>query len=103
MTEQEQIEQILLRHRGKRNAITSGQIAAALGRPNEEDTHVLTRGQITELLERSNLPIGSSSAGYFIIETDNELNDYTKTLDGRISGIDQRKKKVTKNFKENHQ
>ena len=80
-----EIKEMLLNHKGKANAITSGKIAVALDIP-ENDTVATTRSLITKLI-REGLPIGATDNGYFLIETQEELNEYIQRLNDRIYGI----------------
>lgn len=79
------IRKIILEHKGKNNAITSGKIATALGIP-DNDTVATTRSLITKLI-REGLPIGAHDNGYFLIENQEELNEYIRKLNDRIYGI----------------
>jgi len=93
------IQSLILRHRGKGMAVTVKNIATALA--IQEDggiTNPITRKMITEIIETSRLPIGSCSNGYFLITTEDELNDYVKNLNSRIAGIRQRIMNVQRAF-----
>jgi hypothetical protein len=94
-----QIREILLNHKGKQNAIASSKIAKMLGIP-ENDTVATTRSLITKLIKNSYLPIGSSENGYYIMQTEEELNEVMQDLNGRILGIYDRINKLISNFNE---
>lgn len=85
------IEEILLKHKGKKNAIYARDIAKAVG-IQDNDTFVNTRTLIRKLMKRKQLPIGANEKwGYFIIANQKELDDYIKTLERREKGITDRK------------
>ena len=94
-----EIRNILLNHKGKQNAIPSSKIAKMLGIP-ENDTVATTRGLITKLIKNTCLPIGSSENGYYIMETEEELNEVIQDLNGRILGIYDRTNRLISNFNE---
>ena len=77
-----QIKKILLEHKGKKNTIKSKKIALMVG-IQEDATHGSTRNLITKLSEQG-LPIGACSKGYFIIETQAEVDEYRRFLNNRI-------------------
>ena len=94
-----EIKEILLDHKGKQNPISAGKIGKALNIP-ENDTVATTRSLITKLIKRTHLPIGSSENGYYIMQTEEELNDVMQDLNGRILGIYERINKLISNFNE---
>ncbi len=94
----EQVKDILLRHKGRANRITSAQIANLLG-IIEDDTHAGTRAIILETAEIYGLPLAADSGGYYIIETQEEYDSYMNNLDSRQKGIERRKEIITKNYK----
>lgn len=85
------IEALLLKRAGKKNAITAREIATKVG-IKDNDTFVNTRMLIRKLMKIKQLPIGAlDNGGYFMIENEKELNDYAKMLDRRANGIVTRK------------
>jgi len=76
------IKEIILKHKGKANAIKSRRIAAMVG-IEEDATHGTTRGLITKLYEEK-LPIGACGKGYFLIENQAEVDEYRRFLNNRI-------------------
>ncbi|MGA2680971.1 MAG: hypothetical protein ABSF44_04130 [Candidatus Bathyarchaeia archaeon] len=85
------IEAILIKRVGKKNAITAREIANTVG-IKDNDTFINTRMLIRKLMKNKQLPIGAlDNGGYFIIENEKELNDYSKMLDRRANGIVTRK------------
>lgn len=93
----EQIKNILMQHRGKSNAITSGEIAVMVG-INEDDTHAQTRAMILDAVIRYNLPLAADNTGYYLITNDLEYYDYMKNLNSRIVEISERKNLITRNY-----
>ena len=59
----EQIREILLLHNGKKNPITSAEIAKSLGIV-EDDTHAQTRALILGCAEESEVPLAANTGGY---------------------------------------
>jgi hypothetical protein len=96
----EKIKEIILKHKGKANAIKSKTIAAMIG-INEDDTHIGTRSLITKLVKQG-LPIGACDNGYFIMETQEEVDDYQQILNNRIDEIWERKRHIQDNFCKYH-
>lgn len=91
---EEQVRDILLDHKGKRNAIKSKEIAKQIN-IDRGPSNVTIRKLITKTLKRFNLPIaGNPGLGYYLIETSEELRGYLKSLDSRIKSITDRKAKV---------
>ena len=96
----ETIKTILLAHQGKQNAIASAEIAKAIGIV-ENDTHAQTRALILECAEQYRLPVAASANGYYLITSQQELDEYMANLDLRIEGMEERKRLIHKNYKEN--
>ena len=90
------VKEILLRHRGRNNAIKSKEISALLGLPLE-DTQAVTRSLIRRVSEM--LPVVSCYDGYFIPENEIELGMYNKEMQRRIDGIKHRMIKTNENYK----
>ena len=99
MNELEKIRDILNRHIGKTNKVTSSQIADQIG-IKEDDTHAKTRALIFETAKKYKLPLAANNRGYFLINTKAEYDEYIKNLDSRIAGIEERKRIITDNYKE---
>jgi hypothetical protein len=99
LTEAEKLDKIraiLLKHRGKANSIKSKTIALMIG-IDEDDTHVQTRGLITKLF-KAGLPVGAWNSGYFLIETQDEIDEYCETLNSRIEEVYDRLGRLQSNF-----
>lgn len=98
MGNKKRIYEILLKHIGEGNEITSAEIADIIG-ISEDDTHPNTRSLIEDTMKQYEIPIGSNTKGYFIIQSKKELDKYIRNLDARIEGIEERKNNVKKFFK----
>ncbi len=94
----EQIKEILLLHNGKRNPITSAEVARSIG-IIEDDTHAQTRALILECAEKYGLPLAANNKGYYLISNQQEYDEYMANLDSRSAGIEERKQIITKNYK----
>lgn len=99
MNELEKIRDILYRHIGKANKVTSSQIADQIG-IKEDDTHARTRALIFETAIKYKLPLAANNRGYFLIKTKVEYDEYIRNLDSRIAGIKERKRIITDNYEE---
>ena len=75
----EQIREILLLHNGKKNPITSAEIAKSLGIV-EDDTHAQTRALILECAEKYELPLAANNRGYYLISDQQEYEEYMDTM-----------------------
>lgn len=96
------IRDILLLHEGKRNPITSAEVAKKVG-ITEDDTHAKSRALILKCAKQYNLPLAASNKGYYLIVEQEEYEEYMNNLDVRSAGIEERKRIITKNFKEKKQ
>lgn len=74
---------------GKTNALTGTDLEETLGMP-VGNTNEPTRGLIADCILNDKYPIGSSSHGYFLIDSDIELNEVVNSLQSRIDGIQAR-------------
>ncbi|MCL9818392.1 hypothetical protein [Natronocalculus amylovorans] len=86
----DQIREMLLDHRGSDNPISSREISDELG-IDEVESFPVTRGLIKEILKEDKIPVAGYSQGYFVIETEEELEDYLDNLDSRAMNTIQRK------------
>ena len=94
-----EIKEILLQHKGKSNAIASKRISEAMGFPME-DTQVVSRKEIWNTAEGFDLPLISCNKGYFIAQTDEEMNEFNDNYEKRIEGIRKTQEMANKNYKE---
>lgn len=95
----EEIKNILLEHRGKENAITSKEISKMMGFPME-DTQSVSRQAIWDTAEEYGLPIISCNKGFYIAETDEEMDDFNSNREKRISGMIKSQEMANKNYEE---
>lgn len=86
----EQVKELLLDAEGPDNAITSREIDEEVNL-DSVGSFPQTREVVRELLMEDGIPIASNSNGYYVIETEEQLADYVDTLDGRITGIAERR------------
>ena len=78
----ESVKEIILEHRGRGNAIKGKVIASALGMNDDRAVRLVIRDLIA-----LGYPIASateSPAGYFIVETRQEAEDYLTDMRGRL-------------------
>lgn len=93
----EQVKDILEDRRGVENSITSAEIRDELS-IQENETTPKTRAIITHLVKEEGIPIaaktGGPNAGYFIIDSEDELYNYLGTLSSRAASIEDRHKSI---------
>lgn len=95
----EKIKDILLQHIGKSNAVTSKEVSKKMGFPME-DTQSVSRKAIWETAKEYGLPLVSCNKGYFIAETDDEIDEYNSNIQSRIDGMEETRKMTNKNYQE---
>jgi predicted transcriptional regulator len=86
----DRLTKLFLDHRGKENAISSGQIADKLG-IDDGTGNTRTRKAITELLDEREVPVVAGPNGYYLPESLDEARVYDERLTGRMAGIQQRR------------
>lgn len=91
------IKEILEDHRGKENQISAGDIGPQIG-ILEDATHVQVRDLIRQVIERFRLPVAASSRGYYLIKDKHELEEYLKSINGRITEMQKRGELVREAF-----
>jgi hypothetical protein len=74
---------------GKVNALTGTDLEETLGMP-VGNTNEPTRGLIADCILNEKYPIGSNSHGYFLIDSDEELDEVVNSMQSRIDGIEAR-------------
>ena len=94
----ERIRDILMEHRGKGNAIASKRISEAMDFPME-DTQAVSRKAIWDTAEEYGLPLISCNKGYFIAETDEELEAFNANYEKRISGMRRTQAMANENYR----
>ena len=99
MSNIDKLKEILLQHKGKANAITSKEISRKMGFPME-DTQSVSRKAIWKTAKHFGLPLISRNKGYFIAETDDEITEYKSSIQNRIDGMEETRKRAIKNYKE---
>ena len=99
MNELEKVKQLLEKHQGKGNSISAGTIEQMLGYPTE-DTHAKGRRLVERCAQKYKIPVSGDSAGYFIMTSEAELNEYKQNLQSRVKKIQEREKLMEKNFRE---
>lgn len=85
-----EVRDILTEHRGKDNAITSTDLLEMVDMEDAEGNPRI-REVITELIFEDEVPIASYNKGYFLIEAEEELDEYLEHLEKRIMGHTERK------------
>ena len=97
----EKIKNILLAHKGKDNAIAAIEISSMLGLPLEA-TQATCRKLIHKTANFYHLPLFSSSKGFYIAQTKEELAEYNANILRRINGMIHNRDIVNANFKQWH-
>lgn len=92
------IRDILMEHRGKKNAIASKRISQAMGFPME-DTQSVSRQAIWDTAEEFGLPLLSCNKGFFIAQTDEEVAAFNENYEKRINGMRRTQQMVNENYK----
>ena len=89
----EEVKDLILDHTGANDPISSREINDEI---NVDDigSFPSTRAIVRELIVQDGLPIASGNSGYYLIETEGELVEYTESLDSRVLGITNRKAAV---------
>ena len=82
MDELEFVKKELETHRGKGNTISAGEIAEMLGYP-VEGSHVKGRDLVKRCAKKYRIPVGGNTSGYYIITTQEELDEYKSNLRSR--------------------
>lgn len=82
MDELEFVKKELEKHRGKGNTISAGEIAEMLGYP-VEGSHVKGRDLVKRCAKKYRIPVGGNTSGYYIITTQEELDEYKSNLSSR--------------------
>ena len=91
----------LERHRGRANPISAGEIAEMLGYP-VEGSHVKGRDLVKRCSEKYRIPVGGNTSGYYIITTEDELNEYKANLRSRADKTLERGVLMTEFFEERY-
>lgn len=86
----EQVKQILLEHEGTDNPISSREINEEL---DIDSTGMFPkiRNIISELVLEEEIPVAANSQGYYLIQDEQELEEYVEQLESRAEAINERK------------
>lgn len=96
----EMVKDILLNHRGAENSITAKEISSIMGFEMEDTQHEC-RQIIKKTMDMFSLPVISSTKGYYIANTDDEIETYCKNIKSRIIGMRKRMNNAVKFYKKN--
>lgn len=83
------LEETFDEHRGPDEAITSSELSEQLEIADSE-ANPKTREAIRVLCDERKIPVAASHAGYYRIQTRQQLEEYQQTLRARIRGIEER-------------
>lgn len=97
-TDIEKVGNLLMNHIGKKFAINSTAICNAVGF-EAKASNIYCRIVISETSKYYGLPIIACRKGYFIAETEEEINDYLEMLETNIRGMEEKRALVLANFK----
>ena len=95
----EQVRELLLEHRGADNPITSREINEIVDL-DQVGSFPSTRAVIRDIVLEERIPIAGSSQGYYVIETEEELENYIDNLENRITNIAERRYGVLRAVRE---
>jgi|AntDeeMinimDraft_5_1070356.scaffolds.fasta_scaffold03542_8 23S rRNA maturation-related 3'-5' exoribonuclease YhaM len=93
--EKEQVKSILLDHDGADNKITAREIDDELGL-DSVGSFPNTRAAIRELLFEDQIPVIGTTQGYYVAESEEQVDEYIESLEGRIMEITERKFAITR-------
>jgi|GEM_PF-595892 len=86
----EKVKELLLEESSADDPITSREISDELA-GNEVGSFPETRMIIRDIMISDGIPIVSSNQGYWVAETEQEIQDYLDNLENRIMGITERR------------
>jgi len=95
----ERVLAVLLQHRGSNNAIQSHVIGSEARVYDVDPTSYKVRACIRELIDEG-VPIGSGPDGYYIMETQAELQHNIASLSSRITSMTRRRDNMIRAFNE---
>lgn len=101
MDELEFVRKQLECHQGRNNSISAGDIAEMLGYP-VEGSHVKGRELVKRCSKKYRIPVGGNTSGYYIITTEDELNEYKANLHSRANKTLERGDLMTEFFEERY-
>lgn len=91
----------ILQHARKNSPISSKELKKKLG-ISDADGHPYTRKIIKAVMKEKNIPIAANSNGYFVIDSFQDLQKYSKDLYKRIWGIQNRIYWINAMFREKY-
>ena len=91
----EEVREILKQHRGRDNPVSSRELSDKYD-IDSINSFPNTRAIIRELLVEEKMPIGACNEGYFMIETEEEFEQYLGNLETRKLRIEDRIQAVYK-------
>lgn len=86
----ERAKELLLEHRGRGNEIPSRELNEIL-ELDSVGSFPQTRELVKDIMYQERIPIIGGGNGYYIAETQEEVDDYLETLESRITGNAERK------------
>lgn len=99
MDELERVKKELIKHKGKGDTISAGEIAKMLGYP-VEGSHAKGRDLVKRCAKKHQIPVGGNTSGYYIITTPEELEEYKANLCSRAKKTLERGDLMQKFFEE---
>jgi len=95
------LESVLRDHEGPDEAITSAELSDELA-ISDSEAQPATREAIRVLCAERGLPVAAGPQGYYMIQTEQQLDDYLDTLRARKQGIESRMWHVRKAWRESN-
>jgi hypothetical protein len=77
-------------HVGEESAVTSDELATALDESEEHDTNPSIRDAVRQLVNDRQVPVCSSTQGYWIPEDANGIDDEIESIRDRIGALNER-------------
>jgi hypothetical protein len=77
-------------HVGQQNAITSDELAVALDESDAHDTNPSIRDAVRQLVNDRQVPVCSSTRGYWIPENAGEIDEEIESIRDRIGALNER-------------
>ena len=84
------IADMMRKHVGSDNVITSQEIADYLGIGDRKNADVQIKNILFRVMRHTKTPIISNRFGYFIPNKEAEMNEYIANMRARIKGIEER-------------
>jgi hypothetical protein len=100
--EYEQVKELLLNHRGKGNEISSREINDQVVL-DDVGSFPQTRKCVRDIMEQEGIPVIGGGNGYYVAETEEEIESALSTLESRIINTTERKmflKRAARNWED---